>query len=204
MSEGDEVFDGRSGARHVVDVDARRLEVGPRPLQHDREAVADEGRQLVVVGPRSGHDQAVDAARPDQVLVASVARCQRLDEDPVAALPGRPGQAPEGSRQEGVGSDLLGRLAEDEAEGQARPGGQLAGRSVWVVAELTSGLLDPSPGLARDLPIGPSVEDERHRRPRHAGPSGHVGTGRLGPGVGQDRSPCCAPRGGHRSGPRWA
>ena len=115
----EQVVHRTAGPGRVVDVDARRVQVRTRPLEDDREALPDELGQLVVVGPRAGHDQPVDPLRAEQIGVCAVARRQRLDEHAIAARAGRRGQAPQGLRQQGVGRDLLRRLAQDEPEGQA-------------------------------------------------------------------------------------
>ena len=78
--------------------------------------------------------------------------------------------------QGGVAGDLLGRLAEDEAEDVAHAAGQPAGRGVGVVAELGGGLEDPLAGRQADVGARSVVEDERHGRPRHARPGRHIRT----------------------------
>ena len=177
MAQADEVLDRLAGAGPIVDVHARRIQVGARALEDDREALADELREILVVGPRTGDDEPIGAPRKEQVGVRAVARGERLDEDPVATRAGRRREAVKGLRQQGVGSYLGSGLAEHQPEGQALPTGKLSGRAVGVVVERASRLFDPPPGRRGNLHACPSVQNEGNSGSRHAGPRGDVRAG---------------------------
>ena len=145
-----------------------------RALEDDREAVAGEAGEPRVVDARPGDDEAVDVLGPEQRLVRAAVGVERLDHDPEAGRSGGRGEAPERLGEGGVAGDLLGRLAQDEAQRVALAAGEDPGRGVGVVAELGRGQQDPLPGRRADVRAGPVVEDERHGRPRHARSGSHV------------------------------
>src|SRR5947207_2426444 len=101
---------------------------------------------------------------------------QRLDEDSVATRTRRRRKPEERLGQERVRRHLLRRLAEDEPERQASAPGELTGGAVGVIAESASRVLYPSPGRRRYLHVGPPIEHEGDRGPRHARPSRHICT----------------------------
>ena len=139
MAEGDQVFDRVARAGDVVDVDAGDGDTRQRPLEDDREAVANELEQAgsSMRGPETTRPSACCArsrrgrtSPPDRR--ASVAR-----PSPGSRPSGPPTRGPRSvSARIGVAGDLLGRLAQDEGDDVARAAGQLAGRRVGVVAEL--------------------------------------------------------------------
>src|SRR5439155_12397915 len=160
----------------VVDVDAGDVEVGQRALQDDGEAVTDDVAEVRIVDAWAGDDEAVGAARSQQVGIATAVRLERLDDHPEATQPGSRGHPAQRLRQQGVAGDLLRRLAEDEADRLARPTGQLARRRMGMVTKLAGRIDDPCARRGTDRIVAP-VEDERHGRARNAGPRGNVGAG---------------------------
>ena len=166
----------RRGAADVVDVDARCLDPGQPALEDDRESVVSQLEQAVVVEARAGHDDPVGVLGPQQRIVGAMDRVERLDHHPEAGRPGSRRQAAEGLGQGGVAGDLLGRLAEDEAEDVAHAAGQTPGRCVGVVAQLGRGHEDALARRHADVRPRSVVEDEGHGRARHARPSRHIST----------------------------
>ena len=69
MAERQQVLDGPTRARHVVDVDADDRDVRERALQDDREAVAHQGEERRIVRPRARHDETVGMLRPKERAV---------------------------------------------------------------------------------------------------------------------------------------
>ena len=150
-----------------------------RPLEDDREAVLDQGDQLLVVGPGTRDDEAVDALGADEVAVPAALGRQRLDEDAVAALVRLGPDPPQGLGEQRVDRDLLGRLAQDEPDRVRGAAGQRLRRAVGVVAELAGRVHHAPAGVLGDAGLGAPVEHERHGRPGHARTRRHVRAGRA-------------------------
>ena len=137
MAERQQVLDREPGAGLVVDVDARaRPGPGSDPWITTGKPSRTSSTSSVVVVARAGHDQPVRPPGAEQVRVAARRRRERLDQHAMVGRPGRVGQAPQRLGQERVVGHLLGRLAEDQAEGAAGAAGQLASHRVRVVVEL--------------------------------------------------------------------
>ena len=180
MTESEQVLDGAARPGDVVDVDAldgdvRAASPGGRP--GSRRGPARGATDRPTRGPDTIRPSACWARRSALYEVVAAVGLEQLDHHPEAAGAGRRGQAAERLGQDRVAGDLLGRLVEDEGDDVAPTAGQLAGRRVGRVAELLGGIHHPLAGLGGDLDVGAPVEDERDRRPRDAGPRGHIGAG---------------------------
>ena len=106
-------------------------------------------------------------------------RCERFHHDPRAGGAGGRGQAAERLGEGRVPGDLLGRLAQDQAEHVAPAGGELAGRRVRVVAELRCGAEHALAGIVGDLHVGAVVQHEGDRGSRDPGSGSDIGARRT-------------------------
>jgi hypothetical protein len=177
VSQREQVLDRTPGTGHVVDVDARHVEAGQRPLQDDREAFRGELGQRRIVQPGSGDDQPIGVLRTEQPVVGSFGR-ERLDHDPGTCRPCRRRQPAQGLGEGCIARDLLRRLAQHQAEDMASAAGQLPRGSMRVVAELGRRAEDALASDVTDLDIGSVIQHEGDRRARHPGTSRDVRAGR--------------------------
>ena len=174
----DQVLNGHVRGLDVVHIDEGDVRVAQLAQQDDGEAFLVQRAQRVVVGARAREDDAVGALFQGQRRVPVVIGMgDRLEENAVAVFLGHAVDAQEHLRQEGVGKDLLGRLAEDEAEGHGAAADKAAGRGVRVVIELARGLQDAASGFGGDARVGHVVQHEGDRGAGHARQPGHVLTG---------------------------
>ncbi len=150
VTQRDQVLHGTPRTGHVVDVDAGHRDIRQRPLEDDREPVADELEQRWIVDARTRDDEPIGVLGAEEVRVRRVRTVgrKRLDHDPEAVGPRRGDEPAEGLGQDGVAGDLLGRSGAGPARRCDCGHRPAAGRRMRVIAEAIGGgkdALDASP-----------------------------------------------------------